>query len=301
MIFQSLFFLALAFATPADFSAQVNLTEAKNQEIKAGAEARVQLYKPMAKQKTKLAFLYIHGFSASPVESRPLTEDLAEKWHAHAYLPRLDGHGIMHALEGVSLEKWETEIDRFFHEAEDLGEKVVVIAMSNGAALVTPWIFAHQEKIAAVIFLSPHFKSGRWDSELLRIPVIGKWVVQLVMGKIRIWTPRNQEQKYFWTTAYPSVALIEVIKAAAKARAVDFSQWRVPTLMAYNPVDILINKEVAIDLINKIPAKKIILPVPEAEDDHVIAGNILSPKGNTIIFQAVDEFLQSLEKDGVKK
>jgi esterase/lipase len=277
--------------TPSKIASDIRAAETANSNVKVGAESRVELYKPSADKKTPLVFLYLHGFSASPVESKPLTEDLGEKWKSHAYLPRLSGHGLAEdALVGVSLEQWDKDVDSAFATALELGEKVVVLSMSNGSSLAAPWIAANQDKVAAAVFLSPHFKPADWKAELLRWPM-GKWFGELFLGPRRAWEPKNAEQKFFWTTNYPTEALIPLMKAAAKAREVDFTKWNVPTFLAYHPEDPLINISWALGAMEKIPARKEVLSVPEAEDTHIIAGDIMAPKGTAIILDAVDKFL----------
>ena len=44
-------------------------------------------------KRTEIAIVYIHGYSASPQEVRPVPEKIANKLNANLYFSRLTGHG----------------------------------------------------------------------------------------------------------------------------------------------------------------------------------------------------------------
>lgn len=46
------------------------------------------------KSKTKYAFVYLHGFSASEKEGHPVHRNIAKHFNANLYLARLQGHGL---------------------------------------------------------------------------------------------------------------------------------------------------------------------------------------------------------------
>jgi hypothetical protein len=62
--------------------------------IKPDNQARIIWADSSKKEKTRVAFLYLHGFSASQAEGDPVHRDLAKKYHANLYLSRLSQHGI---------------------------------------------------------------------------------------------------------------------------------------------------------------------------------------------------------------
>src|SRR5690606_38979129 len=62
--------------------------------IKPGNEAKIVWSDPSEQSKTKVAVLYLHGFSASRREGFPTHVRFAEKYGCNLYLARLSDHGI---------------------------------------------------------------------------------------------------------------------------------------------------------------------------------------------------------------
>lgn len=73
---------------------QINDNEMSTPGIKKGCEAKIVWADSTKKVKTKYAFLYIHGFSASQMEGDPIHRNIAKKYGANLYLARLTGHGV---------------------------------------------------------------------------------------------------------------------------------------------------------------------------------------------------------------
>lgn len=294
MIFY-LFFLSLCFASPQEIRSQIDSQESSVSGLKPGNAAKVALLRGKEKSKTSLAFLYVHGFSASPKEASPLTEDLATQLKSHAYLMRLDGHGLEIPLQNIRLEKWQDQVREAIQLSSDLGEELVIVSTSTGAAVVASVLENSKASIRAVIFLSPFFGSPRWDSNLLLLP-FGGWLANLVFGATRTWKPQVEKQKEFWSTTYPSEATVQPVRAARAARSVDYSRWKFPTLIAVHPKDPIIDHGIAQQIFSTIQAPKEWLSVPEAENNHVIAGEITSPKGTRLVKGAILNFLKNTPK-----
>jgi alpha-beta hydrolase superfamily lysophospholipase len=293
LLFFVLLFTALTqAATPTEIAASVSAHEKAVTGLKARNEARVIL---ASDKPTPLSVLYLHGFSASPMESSPLTEDLAKKWKANAYLPRFRGHGIEgpEGLRGVKLADWEKETREALAVARDLGEKVVVIASSNGAALAIPALVEDSSRVSALILLSPSFRLHRWDSELLRLP-FAKLITHLFFGEYREWQAKSEDHKYFWTTRYPAEILLEPVAAAAKARGAELEKLKIPVLLAYCPGDNVVSVPHILAAYKRLGGKKELVAVEKENDNHVIAGNILSPKNTTLLEQKISAFLKQL-------
>ena len=73
---------------------QIQDDEAKVKGIRPDCQARIVWADSAKKAKTKIAFLYIHGFSATQEEGNPVHRNIAKKYGANLYLARLAGHGI---------------------------------------------------------------------------------------------------------------------------------------------------------------------------------------------------------------
>ncbi|TIL79433.1 MAG: alpha/beta hydrolase, partial [Mesorhizobium sp.] len=67
--------------------------EAAVPNIRDGLEKEIIWANPMVHAKTPLAIVYIHGFSASKGEVRPLPDDVADELDANLFYTRLTGHG----------------------------------------------------------------------------------------------------------------------------------------------------------------------------------------------------------------
>ena len=90
-------FPAINIDLPASLSQleeQINSSEKSVKGIKPDNEARIVWADTSRKERTKIAILYLHGFSASQAEGEPVHRNLAKKYNANLYLARLHEHGI---------------------------------------------------------------------------------------------------------------------------------------------------------------------------------------------------------------
>ena len=62
-------------------------------DIRPGLQKEIVWANPATKTKTPLAIVYIHGFSASKGEVRPLPDKVASALGANLFFTRLTGHG----------------------------------------------------------------------------------------------------------------------------------------------------------------------------------------------------------------
>ena len=56
--------------------------------LKPGNEARIIWADSAQPKKTKIVFMYVHGFSASPMEGDPLHREVAQHFGANLLLPK---------------------------------------------------------------------------------------------------------------------------------------------------------------------------------------------------------------------
>ena len=136
---------------------QINTNEKAVIGIKPGNEARIIWADTLAKEKTKIAFLYLHGFTGSPKEGDPVPEDLAKKYNANLFLARLAEHGIDRGdstMINLNADNYEASAESAYKIAKELGDKVILIGTSAGGALSLFLISRHPE-IKAVVLYSP--------------------------------------------------------------------------------------------------------------------------------------------------
>ncbi|WP_292076461.1 alpha/beta fold hydrolase [Mesorhizobium sp.] len=132
-----------------------------------GLEKEIIWADPMVHARTPLSIVYIHGFSASKGEVRPLPDEVADQLDANLYYTRLTGHGQGGAAmaEG-SVNAWINDYEEALAIGRAIGDKVIVIATSTGGSLAA-WAATQpdaSEGMAAVVFISPNFgvkASGR--------------------------------------------------------------------------------------------------------------------------------------------
>ena len=110
--------------------------EAKFSDIVEGVQKRV-VWAGDVGVKTPISVLYIHGFSASSEEIRPVPDKVAEALGANLVYTRLTGHGRSGAaMAQATASDWMRDTAEALAAARAVGESVVVIATSTGGTLV---------------------------------------------------------------------------------------------------------------------------------------------------------------------
>lgn len=304
----AIFFLATsAHAVPAEKTdpnplRQAAITifkeERKIPGLLRGAESTFVFANPDNPQVTERAVLYLHGFSASTAEMYPLAENLARRWKANAYLHRFAGHGFegREGLRGVRAQDWVEDARTALARAKTLGRKVIVIASSTGASSLVRLLAQEtelQKRLETIVLVSPNFRLKARSAELLTIePTLGKILGAIVLGPYRCFEPLNPRQALWWTTCYPYTAAIEAVWAAKKAFMTSLEPIIVPSLVLYSGKDNVVDVEAIRKKFRQLgAAKKQLSEVKNAENDHVLAGDILSPSGTPEVEKLIAEFV----------
>ena len=158
--------------------------------------------------RTPISIVYLHGFSAGPMEGEPLHREIAKRYGANLYIPRLYGHG---------LQEGETFIDitpqKLLESAKEaivigklLGEKVVIMGCSTGGTLGL-FLAGGDPDIAGLILYSPNIDVYDKTSAMLLQP----WGLQIARiafgGKYREFEATEEVKKY-WSNRYRLEGLI---------------------------------------------------------------------------------------------
>jgi esterase/lipase len=266
--------------------------QAPGAAVRPGCESRVLLDGARG-ERTELALVYLHGFSACPMETSPLVEQLGRDLHANVYLPRLRGHGQDGAALGeATAQVWLEDTEQALAIGAALGRRVIVVGTSTGGTLAL-WFAAHRpESMFALVLLSPNLGPKDKAAELLLLPWAGQ-ILPPLLGE-RSWVPKSEQQGRYWTTQYPSKALLPMMALVAATRDAPLHKVRVPVLTLYNPADDVIDASEVVHSLGRIPAgtltMKAITPLGD-EDAHVLAGGILSPRGTARVAQEIRQFL----------
>ena len=258
-----------------------------------GTEKRVVWREPG--QRTEYAVIYLHGFSATRQETAPLAERIAAELGANLFETRLTGHGhSQRPMHGVQAEAWLQDAVEALSIGARIGDKLVVIVTSTGGTLALAT--AEHESAAAVsdiVLISPNLQPADRRSNWLTRP-LGPLLAQLISGDTRSWTAHNEQQERFWSTSYPTTAVVEVM------RLVDFVRNRLPMsvpqdlLVIVSPDDSVVSAEVTKLAFERIDApKQRLIEFEQAQDPsrHVLAGDILSPDTTETLATTIVDFV----------
>ncbi|MDO5643198.1 MAG: alpha/beta fold hydrolase [Paracoccus sp. (in: a-proteobacteria)] len=234
-------------------------------------------------RKTPVALVYIHGFSASSQEIRPVP-DLIGAWRgANIHFTRLAGHGLDGASLGqAAVADWARDVAEAVAIGHQIGEKVVVIGTSTGATLAA--LAARDPvlgpRIDGVVMVSPNFGIRARGAFLLRQPLARHWL-PLIAGRERCFTPQNERHRTFWTTCYPVTAGLPVAALVAAGAGANYRDARQPLLVIYAEADQVVDIPAAKQALASWggPVTEVPLVMGPGDDPaaHVIAGDILSP------------------------
>ena len=117
------------------------------------------------------------------------------------------------------------------------------------------------------------------------------------MGKERSWKPKNKSHSHAWTNHYPIGVGISMDALARVVFTKSFQHLRIPCLTLYSPQDNVVNSkkiETTFDKMGCTPKK--LMAVLDSGDlnQHIITGDILSPKTNKRVTQKILQFIQQI-------
>lgn len=266
---------------PEDLDAYVQDSEAQFADLRPDSARQIIWAYPASRARTPFAIVYIHGFSAGPGEIRPLPDLVASQLGANLYYARLKGHGRGgDAMIEGSVHGWVNDFAEVLAIGRRLGERVVIVATSTGASLAA-WGATQPDlmrDVAGLVQISPNYGLQAAGSGFLTIPWAEK-LVPLIAGKRRSFEPRNEMHAKFWTSEYPSLALLPMAMLVDMANAVDVRKISIPSLFVYSPQDKVIQPELAKEKAANWGGPTQIIEVTDSDDpnNHVIAGDALSP------------------------
>jgi len=262
-------------------------------ELIPGTEKRITWHND--ERPTEWSVVALHGFSASRQESAPLAELVAKQLGANLFEARFAGHGLKsNALGDVSAEAWLDDVADAIAIGQLIGRKVVVIAMSNGAALAMSMLdHSTMRSVDSIILLSPNF--GPADPKAMWITGPGgPLMLRIFSGETRSWEAHNELQARYWTTSYPSRTLIQVMRVVDRARA-RIETEKAPRLQVYfSPDDEVISVAALKSAFAVIQSpQKELIPVAEtgSPSSHILAGDIMSPDNTIPIAEKITEFI----------
>jgi esterase/lipase len=291
----------------ADFDAssigsdvEAYIAEAENtvSDLREGMGKEVIWADPLTKAKTDVAVVYLHGFSASKEEIRPVPDLVAEALGANLYYARLAGHGRSgDAMAEATAKDWMNDLAESLAIGQQLGERILLITVSTGGTIAKAG-YANDglmDSVDGLVLISPNFKINNPAAPLLTMPW-ARWIVPAISGAERSFEPVNDLHARNWTTKYPTRALFPMAAMVRDAEKVKASDINVPALFMFDPNDKVISAETARAVAGSWSGPVEIIEVADNDDpfNHVIAGDSLSPSTTQSTADAITAWWQAL-------
>ena len=219
-----------------DLESNINQSEKSVRGIKPDNQARIIWADSSKKEKTKIAFLYLHGFSASQAEGDPVHKDLAKKYNANLYLSRLAEHGIDRGdstMISLTAGEYEASAERALVIAKKLGDEVIVMGTSAGGAL-TLYLASRHPEIKAIVLYSPCVKLFDATAMILDKPW-GLQIARLVSGgPMKKFESESQVHANYWQLNYRIEALVALQNLISNTMKPEvFSKIKCPVFLGY--------------------------------------------------------------------
>ncbi len=250
--------------------------------------------------KTNISIVYIHGFSASSEEVRPLPDLIGKDIRANIFYTRLTGHGRSSDAMGLSsISNWVNDLHEAIEIGSRIGQKVILISTSTGGTLsaISALNDYLSNTILGYIFISPNFGINHKLANLISWPYSEYWL-HLFIGKTRTIKSRNELDKKFWTLSYPTKALIPMARLVKKINNKNFSNVSKPAFFYFSMDDEVVEPKKTLEFIENWGGETKTINVKMSEFDdkysHVIAGDILSPGQTEFARKEMVEWIKSL-------
>ncbi len=251
-------------------------------------------------ERTPWSVVYLHGFSASRLETAPLAEQVAQALGANLFQSRLTGHGRVSpdAMGEARVQDWLADTTEATAIGQLLGEKLLVIGVSTGATLAT-WLALRPQgrAVAAQVFISPNFGPRDKRSEIINGPW-GQQIALALQGDTRGWTPDDPREAKAWTSRYPTRALFPMMALVDHVRASDMAAFQTPLLVLYSEQDKTVDPQLTRDVFARIASthkKAIVVDYSESAGQHVLAGDIRAPKATAPMAESIVSWVRALK------
>jgi esterase/lipase len=223
-------------ATLSQLEEEINSSEKAVKGLKPDNEARIVWADTSKKEKTKVAILYLHGFSASQAEGDPVHRNLAKKYNANLYLARLQEHGIDRGdstMIYLNTDEYEASAEKALAIAEKLGDEVIVIGTSAGGAL-TLFLASRHPEIKAIVLYSPCVKLYDKTAVIIDkhwgLPVLKK----VQKGPLMKFESESAEHANYWAMKYRVEAVVGLQNLLTHTmKPAVFSKITCPVFLAY--------------------------------------------------------------------
>ena len=256
-------------------------------------------------RKTSWAIVYLHGFSASPMEGDPIHMEFAKRYGYNLYLARLAGHGRddNDSFKDLLPEDLIASAKQAIAIGQRLGDKLLLMSCSTGSTLSIYLSAENPELVDAQMMFSPNIALYDPSAKMMTGPW-GAYLVGQMIGTHRdIPSFKGRETENYWTTTYHTnglIALQALLDECMKEEV--FEKISSPYFVGYyykneNEQDQVISIDAIkkFDAITQTPeAHKQILALPDV-DSHVIISRMQSKDLESVrqaVFRYADEVLK---------
>ena len=281
---------------PVSLEKYIIENESKITDIRPGTEKKI-LWADSSKSASEYSIIYLHGFTASRMETEPVASSAASETGANIFYTRLKGHGHyqLNSQDNVNLSDWLYDASEALEAGKILGGKVIIISCSSGAALAAWLCSEYPEKISAVIMISPNFRPA--DSRLSILshkwgPFIAKLIEGDVIGENE--TVISPQHAAGWSYIYKTEMLFPLTALLETVNKTDFSSINIPLLVFYSAGDKIVDHQKTKTVFSRWgAAKKQIIEVanPGDKNSHVISGDIFSPGTTEFVTAEIIKFI----------
>ncbi len=187
-------------------------------------------------RKTDYCLLYLHGFSASPMEGDPTHEQFAKRYGCNLYIPRLAQHGVKDKdiFESLTPKELMDSARDAVAMARLLGDTIILMSCSTGSTLGTYLDAENPDLFHGHIMYSPNFNLADSRTDLLT----KNWGLQLarvLVGERRVVPGMKDSPKGQYTTSLYKVEGLLCLKALLQTTMTPatFQKVKTPYLAAY--------------------------------------------------------------------
>jgi len=271
---------------PADITTIENWIkehEEEIKEIKPNNQAEI-VWHDEKLSPTEYAVVYLHGFGASHQEGHPVHRNFADSLGANLFLARQKGHGLSSkvAFKGLTADSYMLSAMEAMAIGQQLGEKIILMGTSTGAAQAI-WLAAQfPDQIEALILYSPYIALKNSANEKLVLGPWGRTFTKWVMGSEINHEVRPDSVAKYWSEYYHLDAYFSLFSMINVSMSPEvFEKVECPVFMAYyykdkenqdNVVSVKAMKEM-FDQLGTENKKAIAFP---NSGNHVIASDLRS-------------------------
>jgi pimeloyl-ACP methyl ester carboxylesterase len=221
--------------SPAVLENYIRTKEASH-PVKPENESRIVWFNDSLKTPTEYAVVYLHGFSASPMEGDPVHREYAKTFGCNLYLARLAEHGLdtPDAMINLTADSYWESAKEALAAGKRIGKKVILMSTSTGGTNALQLAAAYPNDVAALLLMSPNIAindpaafvaNNHWGLQVARLIMNGNYFVDR--------SPADSTNR-FWYNKYRLEGIVALQEMLETTMTDDtFSKIKQPLLLLY--------------------------------------------------------------------